>query len=179
MKQIIFSLLLVTLVSTSCSNQLEQDPNTTKVADSFYSNETELEEAINAVYASLQFTGNFDTAIPAMGELPGEDAYDETPANDGGVYGQLDDFNVIAQSSLIANIWKDAYKGIQRANIVLNRITEIPYENEATKNARIGEMKFIRALYYFNLVRIFGEIPLVTEEVTNPPVILWTNCVVR
>lgn len=86
----------------------------------------------------------------------------------GGVYGQLDDFNVIAQSSLIANIWKDAYKGIQRANIVLNRITEIPYENEATKNARIGEMKFIRALYYFNLVRIFGEIPLVTEEVTNP-----------
>lgn len=72
MKQIIFSLLLVTLVSTSCSNQLEQDPNTTKVADSFYSNETELEEAINAVYASLQFTGNFDTAIPAMGELPGE-----------------------------------------------------------------------------------------------------------
>ncbi|EID73694.1 RagB/SusD family nutrient uptake outer membrane protein [Imtechella halotolerans] len=168
MKQIIFSLLLVTLVSTSCSNQLEQDPNTTKVADSFYSNETELEEAINAVYASLQFTGNFDTAIPAMGELPGEDAYDETPANDGGVYGQLDDFNVIAQSSLIANIWKDAYKGIQRANIVLNRITEIPYENEATKNARIGEMKFIRALYYFNLVRIFGEIPLVTEEVTNP-----------
>src|SRR5690606_38884122 len=85
-----------------------------------------------------------------------------------GVYGQLDQFNVISQSGLIQNIWEDSYKGIQRANIVLNRIIDISYENEQTKNSRIGEMKFIRALLYFNLVRVFGDVPLVTEEVTNP-----------
>lgn len=168
MKRTIYFLIVIALVTASCDNELIQNPNTSKVADNFYSNEAELEEAVNAVYASLQFTGNFDTAIPAIGELPGEDAYDQTPANDGGVYGQLDDYNVIAQSGLIANIWKDAYKGIQRTNIVLNRIENIEYKSEETRKNRIGEMKFIRALYYFNLVRIYGDVPLVTSEIINP-----------
>lgn len=156
------------LFMASCENELVQNPNTTKVADNFYSNEAELEEAINAVYATLQFTGVYNTGMPAVGELPGEDAYDETPANDGGVYGMLDDFNVIPQSSLIANVWEDSYKGIQRSNIVLNRIQEIEYDVPATKNARTGEMLFIRSLLYFNLIRTFGDVPLITEEVTNP-----------
>ncbi len=168
MKRTIYFLIVIVLVTASCDNELIQNPNTSKVADSFYSNEAELEEAVNAVYASLQFKGNFDIAIPAMGELPGEDAYDQTPANDGGVYGQLDDYNVIAQSGLIANIWKDTYVGIQRANIVLNRIENIEYDSEETRKNRIGEMKFIRALYYFNLVRVFGDVPLITKEIINP-----------
>jgi len=158
----------MTLFMASCEDELVQNPNTTKVADNFYSNEAELEEAINAVYATLQFTGVYNTGMPAVGELPGEDAYDETPANDGGVYGMLDDFNVIPQSSLIANVWEDSYKGIQRSNIVLNRIQEIEYDDPATKSARTGEMLFIRALLYFNLVRTFGDVPLIIEEVTNP-----------
>ena len=158
----------MTVFMASCEDELVQNPNTTKVADNFYSNEAELEEAVNAVYATLQFTGVYDTAMPAVGELPGEDAYDETPANDGGVYGMLDDFNVIPQSSLIANVWEDSYKGIQRANIVLNRIQDIEYANPSTKNARMGEMLFIRALLYFNLARTFGDVPLITDEVTNP-----------
>lgn len=168
MKQNIFLITIVALFLASCSDELIQTPNSTKVADNFYSNEAEIEEAVNAVYATLQFSGNFDIGIPAIGEIPGEDAYDETPANDGGIYGQLDQYNVIAENDLIGNIWQDSYKGIQRANIVLNRITDIDYENESTKNARIGEMLFIRAIYYFNLVRIFGNIPLITKEVANP-----------
>lgn len=168
MKRFTFFVTLISFLFTACTKQLVQDPLTTKTANKFYSNEGELEEAVNAVYATLQFTGNYDIGLPAMGEIPGEDAYDETPANDDGVYGQLDAFNVIAQSSLIANIWQHAYQGIQRANIVLNRIDAIPYKSADTKNARIGEMKFLRALYYFNLVRIFGDVPLVTAEITNP-----------
>lgn len=168
MKRFNYFLLILAVLATSCEGELIQNPNTTKVADNFYSNETELEEAVNAVYATLQFTGVYNTAMPAMGELPGEDAYDQTPANDGGVYGMLDQFNVIPQSGLIQNIWEDTYKGIQRANIVLSRIEDITYENDQTKNSRIGEMKFIRALLYFNLVRTFGDVPLVVDEVINP-----------
>ena len=67
----------MTLFMASCEDELVQNPNTTKVADNFYSNEAELEEAINAVYATLQFTGVYNTGMPAVGELPGEDAYDD------------------------------------------------------------------------------------------------------
>lgn len=168
MKKIYLLLTISTLVLFGCQDELIQYPQTTKVADNFYSNEAEMEEAVNGVYAVLQFTGLYDIDIPALGEIPGEDAYDETPANDGGVFGMLDVFNNISQSSLVANIWEDSYIGIQRTNIVLNRIGDIDFANEGTKNARIGEMKFIRALLYFNLVRAFGDVPLVIDEVNNP-----------
>lgn len=168
MKRIITTIISVALLFSSCSEELVQEPITDKVSEKFYNNEKEIEEAVNAVYATLQFKSNFNTGIPAIGEIPGEDAYDATPANDGGIYGQLDDFNVIPQNGLIGNTWRDAYKGIQRANIVINRITKIPFKKEETKSARIGEMKFIRALYYFYLVRIYGDVPLVIEEVKNP-----------
>lgn len=168
MKRYIYLMLTLAFTLASCEKELLQVPESTKVTDNFYSNEAEMEEAVNAVYATLQFFGNYDIAIPAMGELPGEDAYDETPANDGGNYGQLDQYNVLSQNSLIESMWTDAYKGIQRANIVLERIEPIEFEEEATKSARIGEMKFLRALFYFNLVRIYGDVPLVLEEVQNP-----------
>ena len=167
-KYISLTLTVLALGLVSCEKELIQNPTTTKVADNFYANEAEMEEAVNAVFATLQFTGVYDTAMPAVGELPGEDAYDETPANDGGNYGMLDDFIVIPQSSLIANVWEDTYKGIQRANIVLSRIQEVEFENAELKQARTGEMLFIRALLYFNLVRTFGDVPLIIDEVGNP-----------
>ena len=128
MKKVLL-ILPVFLALLACEKELLQNPNSVKVADNFYSTEAEMEEAVNAAYAALQYTGVFNTAMPAIGELPGEDAYDETPANDGGVYGMLDQYNVIAQSSLIANVWEDSYIGIQRANIVLERIQSIAYED--------------------------------------------------
>lgn len=167
-KYISLTIAVLALGLVSCEKELIQNPTTTKVADNFYANEAEMEEAVNAVFATLQFTGVYDTAMPAVGELPGEDAYDETPANDGGNYGMLDDFIVIPQSSLIADVWEDTYKGIQRTNIVLSRIQEVEFEDAALKEARTGEMLFIRALLYFNLVRTFGDVPLIVDEVENP-----------
>lgn len=167
-KYISLTIAVLALGLVSCEKELIQNPTTNKVADNFYANEAEMEEAVNAVFATLQFTGVYDTAMPAVGELPGEDAYDETPANDGGNYGMLDDFIVIPQSSLIADVWEDTYKGIQRANIVLSRIQEVEFEDAALKEARTGEMLFIRALLYFNLVRTFGDVPLIVDEVENP-----------
>jgi len=168
MKRYLLIIVALNSILISCKKDLVQVPLTTKTADNFYSNEAELEEAVKGVYATLQFTGNYNTGLPAIGELPGEDAYDETPANDNGYYGQLDDINVISQNGIVQDNWADSYSGIQRANIVLNRITDIVYKDNNTKNSRIGEMKFIRALYYFNLVRIFGDVPLVTTEISNP-----------
>jgi starch-binding outer membrane protein, SusD/RagB family len=168
MKRYLYIIVALNFLLLSCKKDLIQFPQTTKTADNFYSNEAELEEAIKGVYATLQFTGNYNTGLPAIGELPGEDAYDETPANDNGYYGQLDDINVISQNGIVQDNWAHSYSGIQRANIVLNRIKDIVYKDNNTKNSRIGEMKFIRALYYFNLVRIFGDVPLVTTEISNP-----------
>lgn len=169
MKKILYTgFILTAMLLGGCSDELALFPETEKVAGNFYRNEREIEEAVNATYAALQNEGLYDIALLAIGEIPGEDAYDETPANDGGEYGMLDTYSVIPQSYLMQIVWRDSYIAIQRANIVLNRIETVDFVNEQIKISRVGEMKFIRALLYFNLVRIFGNVPLVIEEVEDP-----------
>lgn len=168
MKKISFIILL--FLCSSCSKELFQNPATEKESGSFLSTETEVEEYVNAVYANLQFNGLYGLYMPALTEIPTDNTYDEVPANDDGIYGQLDQFTLIPSNLIIAAAWQDSYKAIQKANVVLNRIDNITYAVPATKEARKGEMKFIRALLYFNLVRLYGDVPLVLKETTDPNV---------
>lgn len=62
MKKFIFPAILLVAFFSSCQKDLLQTPETTKTANGFYANEAEIEEGINAVYAALQFTGNYDTS---------------------------------------------------------------------------------------------------------------------
>ncbi|ASZ12286.1 RagB/SusD family nutrient uptake outer membrane protein [Chitinophaga pendula] len=169
-KFILSVLLGGSLLLNGCTKELFQSPQTEKETGRFLSNETEVEEYINAVYGNLQFNGLYGLYMPAIAEIPSDNTYDEVPANDNGIYGQLDLFSVIPGNQIIDNVWQDSYKGIQKANVVLNRIDPIGYANAATKAARKGEMLFIRALLYFNLVRLFGDVPLVTQETKDPNV---------
>ena len=153
---------------SSCSKELFQDPTTDKVSGSFLSNQTEVEEYVNAVYANLQFNGLYGLYMPALTEIPSDNTFDEVPANDDGIYGQLDQFSLIPANIIISAAWQDSYKAIQKANVVLNRIGTVTYTDSTVKVNRIGEMKFIRALLYFNLVRLYGDVPLVLKETTDP-----------
>jgi hypothetical protein len=164
----IFLTFIVLFGFSSCDNDLEIVPISEKAANNFYSNEQELESAIIGVYAQLQMRGLYGLDLIGVGEISGEDSFEEIAANDGGRFGQLDDFSTNPGNSLVADIWRESYKGIQRTNVVLNRITAIEYNEASLKTKRIGEMKFVRALLYFNLVRLYGDVPLVIEETTSP-----------
>src|SRR5690606_15670231 len=61
--------------------------------------------------------------------------------------------------------WTNMYRGIANANLAIARIPEITMD-DAAKNKFLGEARFLRALYYYDLVRIFGKIPLITEPVS-------------
>lgn len=156
------------IFTTSCSSDLlNTSPEVDKVTTDFYKDAAQIEQGVNAVYGTLQYRGLYELGIPSIGEIPSDNTFDEVPANDGFTWGELDYFTVQPKNSLIGDIWRHSYVGIQQANIILNRIDKIPDMPAATKNARIGEMRFIRALLYFNLVRIYGDVPLVKEETTN------------
>ena len=168
-KILIYIILAISVVGfTACEDKLFQSPITDKSADNFFQTEVEIESAVNGVYATLQSFNLYGVYIPIIGEIPSDNTFDEVPANDGGRYGQLDEFTTVTENPGITNLWRDSYRGIQRANTVLNRIDEIDFEEESVKNSRVGEMKFIRALLYFNLVRLYGDVPLVIEETSNP-----------
>ena len=165
---IILSLGALIIFLSSCEDELNQRPITERESNNFYSNEEELESAVLAVYAKLQNRGLYGLDLIGAGEISSDNTFDEVPANDGGRFGQLDEFTAIPGNDLVGDIWKESFIGIQRANTVLNRIEDINFEDDNVKQHRIGEMKFIRALLYFNLVRLYGDVPLVLEETVNP-----------
>ncbi|WP_027385761.1 RagB/SusD family nutrient uptake outer membrane protein [Chryseobacterium gregarium] len=167
MKKIFITIVSLIIITSCSSDLLDVNPEAQKVSSQFYNNSAEIEQGVVSVYGALQYTGQYQLAMPALGELPSDNTYDEVPANDAFTYGELDFFTIQPNNSLIASVWKDNYIGIQQANIILARINKIPDMTDALKSARIGEMKFLRALMYFNLVRIFGDVPLVLKETTN------------
>ncbi|MEH0152808.1 RagB/SusD family nutrient uptake outer membrane protein [Limibacter armeniacum] len=165
----LYRIFIVILAASlaACDFDLNQSPITEKESSNFFKSEIEIEEAVYGVYGALRSNGVYELGIPVIGEISSDNTFDEVPANDGGNYGELDEFTVIPSNSVIASIWKDSYVAIQRANVVLNRIGDIPFKDEYVKQNRIGEMKFLRGLLYFNLVRIYGDVPLIIEETTD------------
>jgi hypothetical protein len=76
---------------------------------------------------------------------------------------EIDQFKETSANSIITSAWVDTYHGILLCNVVLDRIAPIAMD-ETLRSRYIGEAKFLRALMYFNLVRIYGDVPLVVSE---------------
>lgn len=155
-------------VLSSCSESLlDVNPQMQNTSNNFYKSEEQLDLGVTGAYSTLQLSGQYEISNLLLGELPSDNTWDEVPANDGGNCGQLDEFNMTSGNTITENSWRDNYIGIQQCNVVLNRIGELTNISETKKNTAIGEMEFLRGLMYFNLVRIFGDVPLVTKETDN------------
>jgi hypothetical protein len=170
MKQTI--LYIVTIyIATACVN-LEEDPKTFISSGQYYRNITDAEAAVTAVYWGLNYK-------------PGQTPYNilfetgmEFMADDDRMGPGATNPDVKAQSTLdhspstlrVREIWQQHYSAIAKANIAVNRLPSIQTKTpeEAQKLTHlIAEAKFLRGLYYFNLVRIFGSVPLVLNEFTT------------
>ncbi|AYL94402.1 RagB/SusD family nutrient uptake outer membrane protein [Mucilaginibacter celer] len=167
-KYIVIIAAMLSAAASSCKKELYQNPLSSKDLGKFITNQAETEEYVTSVYGTLQSTGLYGLYLPAFAEIPSDNTFDQVPSNDSGNYGQLDQFTTIPPNDIVETTWRDSYQGIQKANVVLNRIDKITYTDPAVKQARKGEMLFIRALLYFNMVRLYGDVPLVTTETTDP-----------
>lgn len=159
--------LLIGVILFGCEGKLDIAPISNVSADGFFKTESDIEQAVVASYDNLQEEGQYGFDYMFLMEIRSDNAFVESPTNSGGDQGNIDLFQVSSGNFRINDAWNSCYRGIQRFNTVLNRIGEI--DMDATlKNTRIGEVKFLRALTYFNLVRLWGDVPLVVEETTDP-----------
>jgi len=161
------SVIIVAIFFSACEKDLDIAPKTEISSAGFYKNAADIEAAVNAVYGGLQKDGLYGFNYHFVMETRSDNTYEEEPSNSGG-YGDVDLFNRVTTNAVFARTWKDSYVTIQAANIVLNRIDDISDMDAGTKTTRKGEVKFIRALIYYNLVNLYGDVPLVLEETTNP-----------
>lgn len=81
---------------------------------------------------------------------------------------ELINFQYSSENEFMNNVWNSYYRGIAASNQLLERIEGIPFPDPALKDQYIGEAKFLRAYFYFNLVRFFGGVPLSLTEIKDP-----------
>lgn len=164
--RIIFSLLLSGVLLGSCKKDfLELQPISSVTTENFYKNANDIKNAVSGMYGSLQFAGVF-----VNNYVFGDERSDDTqPVASGSVTDQ-DEFHrfyIRTTNPFILARWNDSYRGVSRCNAILDRIGAITMD-DALKNRSIAETKFIRGLIYFNLVRTFGDVPLVLNEIKDP-----------
>lgn len=162
MKQI-FSIIVAAMFLYSCSDDfLNKQPEDTLSPAGFYRNPAEMKTGLIGCYKVLQAIYN-QTDLPLVVELMADDGKDRFRT---GNWQTFKKNNGDSQSS----IWTNNFKMIANCNTLLGIMGKYTPKNaveEKTMKALEGEARFLRALAYFNLVRIYGAVPLVTESFTD------------
>ena len=164
MKKYTFKSILVLLgitVFLSCENYLDENNIADVSAGSYYTTSQGLEDAVKATYGIMkEFYG---TELGFSMNVFGTDTY--TNGADGS-HKYLNWYNNQHNSSAayFRDTWRIFYRGVNQASAVLNRAESIEGMDQATLTTRLAEVRFLRALYYFNLVRYYGNVHLSLEE---------------
>jgi hypothetical protein len=166
MKRIIATLLiLLTGTFSACNKLLEIEPQGKQTTATFFTTPTTAKQGLIAAYKALQ--SNYRTNYPGYVRwVFGDVCSDDTRANGGDNPDmiQVEYFVANATNPFFENAWSTLYQGIHAANLVIEKVPAVKGLDQATKDIYSGEGKFLRAYYYFNLVQIFGGVPLVLQE---------------
>ena len=159
----------VLLLATGCDNFLAEQPLDQRVEENFYETQQDAQEALVAIYDVLQWNTVTGYHVPEMlSDIASDDAYSGGGSrNDAPNIIEVDKHNVRTTNGEVHGLWRKYFVGIYRANKYLQQIPDITAE-ESFKSRTIAEAKFLRAYYYFDLVRFFENVPLLTEPLDNP-----------
>lgn len=159
---------LATLGTTSCNKDFIDlnDPTRLPTTEG-YTDSLSIVTGITAAYSSLQdiygsSPGN-NRGMFVFTELPSDNSFALTS---GELLNEFNDFTLSTTNPRLQSHWLVTYRAIARCNVILSRAGGVKL-TEATRNRFFGEVRFIRALAYFNAVQIWGDIPLVTTEITS------------
>lgn len=154
MKRLIYVFLVLAGLS-SCDDFLTEDLKGDYNSTNILSNEEQAQLAVNAIYNAAAYSIN----LWKFGDIASDDAVKGGNDGDQAEIGYIDDFTAQSDNGVIAEFWQNTYETISRANNVIDGIKNTPMD--ATKKEQmIAEAKFLRAYSYFQLVNIFGEVPL-------------------
>ncbi len=160
-KKIYIILVLgLAFLTKSCDKFIEEELVTDVSAASYYTTEGGLEDAVRATYST--FKPFYGQEMGAAMTTFGTDTW--TNGADGGhKFFNFYDGQLNGASSYVTATWDLWYQGVNQANAVINRSAAVDMD-EAQKNVRIAEVRFLRAFFYFNIVTTYGDAHLSLEE---------------
>ena len=162
MKRIHYILISLIIVGfSSCDDMLDLRPISNQTTGNFYQTQAHMESAVTAMYNGLRDYHTHDkfrmAMCPADNIEVGGAGYDEGP-------GGITKYITLSSNFVVLDYWQEAYAAIHRCNVVLERVDEVEYDDPDLKTQHIAEARFVRGLIYYDLVRFFEGVPLVTES---------------
>ncbi len=140
---------------------LEEEAFSTFTEANFYTTDADFVNLINGLYEPLDgMLLSFNHANAAASAVA---------TSISSSYEAFDTFNnaILPGVGAISGLWSDMYTGITRANSALERMENFDFPDTNLESRLVGEARFLRAYYYFNLVRWYGDVPLLEEAVTD------------
>ncbi|MDR1379938.1 MAG: RagB/SusD family nutrient uptake outer membrane protein [Tannerella sp.] len=169
--QIYLIAILFSGVTASCHDELNVEPHTFVSDDIYYKTESQIQSAVNGVYNKLQdlYNGG-DGSLYALTEMRADNTAFQYYDLDRGIQQreEINDFLMTATNLYSRYTWDNLWNAIQQSNVVIDHIDNATYNNPDKKGQYEGEARFLRALLYFHLVRLYGEIPLRDKATSGP-----------
>lgn len=159
-------LIILTLLSCSEDYLVKTDPNRL-VSDNFYQTETQVAQAMNGVYSQLQgIVSNqwqYNEFITDNTTLH----FNVANRGQGPALEAIEFWQINSNTPNIASLYNSIYGALVNINTTLARLEEATFDENAIREFE-GQLKFMRAYYYFQLVQHFGDVIIITEPLTSP-----------
>lgn len=159
-------IILALFVATSlaaCSDFLEEDARGQQNLDNYFQSEADAEYFLTGCYNAITYHGWWQVEnFWILTDMCSDDLWMGNTTQDQSGYISLAHYQGVGQSNgTISNFWQYRYKGILRCNIAIERIPQANILDEVKKNRLVAEAKFLRAYFYFELVKNFGGVPII------------------
>lgn len=155
------------MVCGACSDFLDSEPITSVTDVNFYKTPDDAYKALVGAYDGLQRVWSEGIALPVAAEVMSDNTFGGTGNSDGFGYQMMDEFDksrASAEQNMFNMNWIAYYKAVYRCNVLLGKLAQIEWGTHAALRARYeAETRFIRAYLYFDMARLWGNIPLLTE----------------
>lgn len=162
-----FFLIYFLMVLSGCSDFLEKPLQGQFTQESFPTTEREAFLATNGIYNILRKNFYHQGLFPILDIMSDDARKGSNPDDAASMVGPYDSFDHAPTEGNVSRWWNTLYEGVKRANVVIEKVPAIAMDQNM-KNRFLGEAYFLRALFYFDLVRAWGGVPIVTT--TTPPV---------
>lgn len=148
----------------ACDDYLDESPKDLLGTDKFYTTAAQSEQGILGVYADLRMVTDYEYL--ELSELRSDNMWAQPQPNGQRDWSDIKHYRGTSALDTYENTWNTWYKVIYDANVALSKIPNVTYDNEAIKQQNLNEAHFLRGYAYFELVRLFGNVPVITEPVT-------------
>jgi hypothetical protein len=152
------SIIAVMAITVGCNEFLDTDPLFTQDAENYFQNESDYEQALIGAYDLLQasFLDVWIGEIASDNSIAGGESVNDTK----GLH-EIDDMTHGGVNIELRSVFRWYYTGVTRANYIMENKDNIDFDG---KDLIIAEARFLRAYYYFQLVKYFGDVPLIIDE---------------